>query len=274
MTLSILSFCYEFCLFPCARPRCSCAVSPHGAIIGSAGSWQNDGGVQDPKRSSIEEENEEVLTKRNDRRGNCHWSFWYRGRGGTFEGIKEVSILSFVLVSGNGKTHDTFLLPLSRPLLTSCEHRRLKRAKEKTQKMKAKENGAAATSWGEEGEAGDEGGLAAAAATGIGEEADQLVAGDELETAMMLRADHRVRSFDFAPAMSDGGKGTGSRVLVALHNNSLEVWGLEGAAAATGEGGLKRGELKCMRWRENVGHVDNLLGALDGVGFILKSLYV
>ncbi|CAM9454408.1 unnamed protein product [Scytosiphon promiscuus] len=47
----------------------------------------------------------------------------------------------------------------------------------------------------------------------------RLVAGDELESSVVLRMDHRVRSFDFAP--DDDFDST--RVLVSLHNNSMEV---------------------------------------------------
>ena len=77
---------------------------------------------------------------------------------------------------------------------------------------------------------------------------DRLVAGDELESAVVLRMDHRVRSFDFAPSMTTSNSGIGSsrrgnrerggarndadfdstRILVSLHNNSMEVWGLDG----------------------------------------------
>lgn len=123
--------------------------------------------------------------------------------------------------------------------------RRLKRAKEKAQQRVA----SAAESDGKTAEGGAwdaaEGGKPKA---GV----DHLVAGDELETAVVLRADHRVRSFDFAPSMTKGGGGRGgkgrdsTRVLVALHNNSMEVWGLEGAvgdvdgAAAKGKKVSKR----------------------------------
>lgn len=71
--------------------------------------------------------------------------------------------------------------------------------------------------------------------------------------------DHRVRSFDFAPSMTTSNSGSSSsrrgnrergggkndvdfdstRVLVSLHNNSMEVWGLDGCcrSAAGGDGG-------------------------------------
>ncbi|CAM9221958.1 unnamed protein product [Choristocarpus tenellus] len=64
-----------------------------------------------------------------------------------------------------------------------------------------------------------------AQATNLGS-SDRVIAGDELESALVLRASHRVRSFDFSPTMTRDG--VGSRVLIALHNNSLELWGLEG----------------------------------------------
>ncbi|CAN0472976.1 unnamed protein product, partial [Ectocarpus sp. 8 AP-2014] len=90
--------------------------------------------------------------------------------------------------------------------------RRLKRAKEKAS-LKAAAAGAAAAT----GEAGRS------------TLTDSIVAGDELESLVVLRTDHRVRSFDFAP----GGDGLDStRVLVSLHNNSMEVWGLEGCCRA------------------------------------------
>lgn len=90
---------------------------------------------------------------------------------------------------------------------------------------------------------------------------DRLVAGDELESSVVLRMDHRVRSFDFAPSMTTSNSGSGgsrrgnrergggrseddfgsTRVLVSLHNNSMEVWGLDGcrgkASAPKGGGG-------------------------------------
>lgn len=95
---------------------------------------------------------------------------------------------------------------------------------------------------------GDEGVAAAAAVGGGGGEkrlpgVNHLVAGDELESSVVLRMDHRMRSFDFAPSMtSNTGSGKSrrasgkekvtdsdsTRVLVSLHNNSMEVWGLDG----------------------------------------------
>lgn len=133
-------------------------------------------------------------------------------------------------------------------LFPKCgDARRIKRAKEKaTQKELAASKSTSSeptSSWAEneDHQQGQHVGEAEETAIkgGVGEGTDRLVAGDELETAAVLRADHRVRSFDFAPTMTKGGgvigrngKGTGSRVLVALHNNSLEVWGLEGVATA------------------------------------------
>lgn len=127
--------------------------------------------------------------------------------------------------------------------------RRLKRAKEKAQQKLnaskealATDGGATAGAWAE-GADGTAAAAASAAHAVVREGTDRLVAGDELESAVVLRADHRVRSFDFSPTMSGGGKGggnvdagtgVGSRVLVALHNNSLEVWGLEGAGWGDG----------------------------------------
>lgn len=74
---------------------------------------------------------------------------------------------------------------------------------------------------------------------------DRLTAGDELESALILRADNRMRSFSFSPVMSRDGKSC--RILVALHNNSLEVWGLDGVTGGTslvlegGDGPRSRG---------------------------------
>ncbi|CAM9701335.1 unnamed protein product, partial [Sphacelaria rigidula] len=109
-------------------------------------------------------------------------------------------------VQGAGKTMEVFMIR-NEALSKKKMKRRLKRAKEKAQQKLNASKEALAT---------DEG-------------TDRLVAGDELESAVVLRADHRVRSFDFSPTMSGGGKGggnvdagtgVGSRVLVALHNNS------------------------------------------------------
>lgn len=142
-------------------------------------------------------------------------------------------------------------LLLSSPLLP---HRRLKRAKEKAQQRTAADVGA----WGEQKEDGGEGGDLAAGTAAAG--VDRLVAGDELESSTVLRLDHRVRSFDFSPSCSTvstsfssdgtttasigGGrddeagkknpirkkiKYDSTRILVALHNNSMEVWGLDGS---------------------------------------------
>ena len=135
--------------------------------------------------------------------------------------------------------------------------RRLKRAKEKAQQRAS----AAADSntagprpdtnsvladggaWNEEGAGVAVNGAAASSGrTALGAGVDRLVAGDELESAVVLRADHRVRSFDFAPATGSNrsssrprreSKENSTRVLVTLHNNSMEVWGIEGAAAVT-----------------------------------------
>lgn len=62
------------------------------------------------------------------------------------------------------------------------------------------------------------------------------MAGDELESAVVLRADHRVRSFDFAPtpmkSRSSRGSKDSTRVLMTLHNNSMEIWAVEGVTGA------------------------------------------
>ncbi|CAM9544508.1 unnamed protein product, partial [Laminaria digitata] len=128
--------------------------------------------------------------------------------------------------------------------------RRLKRAKEKAQqRATAAQAGQAEDvgAWGEGGEAAAAAAAAAATAAtvAVAGGGDRLTAGDELESEVVLRADHRVRSFDFAPARMEAGGGavTGgrggrstTRVLVALHNNSMEVWGLQAAAAEKGKG--------------------------------------
>lgn len=108
--------------------------------------------------------------------------------------------------------------------------RRLKRAKEKAQQRLAAKTkaGEASGAW-EEGEPEDPQATAvdrALAGASDGPALDRITAGDELESAATLRANFRVRSFDFAPAMSRDRRS--SRILVALHNNSMEVWGLEG----------------------------------------------
>lgn len=94
--------------------------------------------------------------------------------------------------------------------------RRLKRAKEKAQQRIAVKLEASG-----EKEVGE-----AFSSEGISPGVDRLTAGDELESAVVLKADNRMRSFDFAPRMGRDGKSC--RILVALHNNSMEVWGLEG----------------------------------------------
>ncbi|CAM9524371.1 unnamed protein product [Discosporangium mesarthrocarpum] len=94
---------------------------------------------------------------------------------------------------------------------------------------------------------------------------DRVVAGDELESAVVLRVNHRVRSFDFSPSMSRDSRGC--RVLVALHNNSLELWGLEDAAMAKekrrkgreGESGARGGagegaKVNCLAVLDMHGH--------------------
>ncbi|CAB1116366.1 unnamed protein product [Ectocarpus sp. CCAP 1310/34] len=126
--------------------------------------------------------------------------------------------------------------------------RRLKRAKEKAS-LKAAAAAAAASAEGTDDVDGARGEGGAAAASTL---TDGIVAGDELESSVVLRTDHRVRSFDFAPSMTAssssggrrGGRGSGgdgdgdgdgldsTRVLVSLHNNSMEVWGLEGCCRA------------------------------------------
>lgn len=128
-------------------------------------------------------------------------------------------------------------------------YRRLKRAKEKAQQRVSAATAALTASgttssamdvegtngsneWGERGD------TSATAITGDSRDGlDRLVAGDELESAVVLRADHRVRSFDFSPTMGRVGSGKDSTgVLVALHNNSMEVWGLEGAVGGVSGG--------------------------------------
>ena len=106
--------------------------------------------------------------------------------------------------------------------------------------------------WGEEG-----GVVAEAGARGRSSALDRVVAGDELESAVVLRMDHRVRSFDFAPSMTTSTSSGGSsrrgnrerdgarsdadfgstRVLVSLHNNSMEVWGLDGCCRSGDDDG-------------------------------------
>lgn len=50
-------------VFWCARSRGPCPVPRRGAFVGSAGGRQDDGGFSNPKRSAIEEENEEVRVR-------------------------------------------------------------------------------------------------------------------------------------------------------------------------------------------------------------------
>lgn len=161
--------------------------------------------------------------------------------------------------------------------------RRLKRAKEKASiKAAAAASAAAATDAhgkADTGGAWGEGDVAAADAqgqAGVGgarsSALDRLVAGDELESAVVLRMDHRVRSFDFAPCMTtsksgssdsrrgnrergatgDGKSGAdfdSTRVLVSLHNNSMEVWGLDGCYGSAGGdgGGGGKGSKKALK---------------------------
>lgn len=105
---------------------------------------------------------------------------------------------------------------------------------------------------------------------------DRLVAGDELESAVVLRMDHRVRSFDFAPSMTTSNNGSSgssrrgnrergggkndedfdsTRVLISLHNNSMEVWGLDGCCCAGGDGG--GGKVSKKTKRSNGGVADD-----------------
>ncbi len=109
---------------------------------------------------------------------------------------------------------------------------------------------------------------------------DRLVAGDELESAVVLRMDHRVRSFDFAPCMTTsnsgisdsrrggrkrGGAGDGksgadfdsTKVLVSLHNNSMEVWGLDHCCSSAGGDGGPGGGKAPKRARKDGGDADD-----------------
>lgn len=127
------------------------------------------------------------------------------------------------------------LIPEAFSLTSLGDHsfRRLKRAKEKAQQRAAiaaaseEPKLADESAWGE-GAAEAVTSDSASASVGV----DRVVAGDELESAVVLRADHRVRSFDFAPTPMKGKSSRGSkdstRVLVTLHNNSMEVWAVEG----------------------------------------------
>jgi U3 small nucleolar RNA-associated protein 12 len=118
--------------------------------------------------------------------------------------------------------------------------RRRKRRREKQQKQQKQrdaENGAAGATAG----AWDD-------PAGTGEEVDTLIAADELEPLAAVRCKHKLRSFAFVPGepsgsrRSVGGQPLASRLVLALANNSLEVWdaGDEGAverAAALDAGG-------------------------------------
>ncbi|KAG5188489.1 WD40-repeat-containing domain protein [Tribonema minus] len=106
--------------------------------------------------------------------------------------------------------------------------RRVRRHREKAEKRRAAAAAAAGAEGGEgEGGEGEEGGDEGAGAEG-GEASDEVIAGDELEALAVVRSAHKTRD------------GRGARVLLALHNNSLELWSVAAAAAAASSGARKR----------------------------------
>ena len=123
--------------------------------------------------------------------------------------------------------------------------RRLKRRREKQQQQQQQQQrGSGGGKGGGEGAEGaeDEGGRPAA--VGGAAEGEQLAASDELELVAALRSKHKVRSFAYVPAAAPGGRAVRQRgamqLVLALANNSLEVWevgpGAAAEARASGEG--------------------------------------
>eukprot|EP00903_Cladosiphon_okamuranus_P011942 g11216.t1 len=187
-------------------------------------------------------------------------------------------------VQGAGKAMEVFRIRNELQAKKKMK-RRIKRAKEKASTKAAAAAAAAEGSdaqqtanadgaWAEGGGAATEAGVGGPA-RGRSSALDRVVAGDELESAVVLRMDHRVRSFDFAPSMTTSNSGSAgsrrgnrervgarndadfhsTRVLVSLHNNSMEVWGLDGCCRGGGDEG---------RASKNVKRSESAVAVSDG----------
>jgi U3 small nucleolar RNA-associated protein 12 len=128
--------------------------------------------------------------------------------------------------------------------------KRQKRRQKRRQEKKGKKAGAAAGGSGSEGEeeerptaAAGRALAAAEAAEAAEEEARGLTAGDEFELVGTVRSKHKARGAAFCPPSAR--RAAPARLLLALANNSLEVWELDAqpGAGAGGGGGAARAQV-------------------------------